>query len=177
MNLKLLALIVGLAAVFSFLLSYQFSKRRSIIICNVVSRILYVLQYLLLFAFEGAAMDISAIPSSMLAAKKHTPFVEKNRLAILVGVNAFVILIGALVSRNLLSWVPVLGVLLETNALWLTKERNIRFLTLVAQPCWLFYNVRCGAYGGALGNVLTMASIVMALLRYDLPVSSGGDGK
>lgn len=177
MNLKLLALIVGLAAVFSFLLSYQFSQRRSIIICNVVSRILYVLQYLLLFAFEGAAMDISAIPSSVLAAKKHTPFVEKNRLAILVGVNAFVILIGALVSRNLLSWVPVLGVLLETNALWLTKERNIRFLTLVAQPCWLFYNVRCGAFGGALGNVLTMVSIIMAMLRYDRSISSGGDNK
>ena len=177
MSLKLLALLVGLAAVFSFLLSYQFSKRRNIIICNVVSRILYVLQYLLLFAFEGAAMDISAIPSSVLAAKKHTPFVEKNRLAILVGVNAFVIVIGVLVSRNLLGWVPVLGVLLETNALWLTKERNIRILTLVAQPCWLFYNVRCGAFGGALGNVLTMASIVMALLRYDLPVSSGGDNK
>lgn len=177
MNLKLLALIVGLAAVISFLLSYQFSKRRSIIICNVVSRILYVLQYLLLFAFEGAAMDISAIPSSVLAAKKHTPFVEKNRLAILVGVNAFVILIGALVSRNLLSWVPVLGVLLETNALWLTKERNIRFLTLVAQPCWLFYNVRCGAFGGALGNVLTMVSIIMAMLRYDRSISSGGDNK
>ena len=177
MNLKLLALIVGLAAVFSFLLSYQFSKRRSIIICNVISRILYVLQYLLLFAFEGAAMDISAIPSSVLAAKKHTPFVEKNRLVILAGVNAFVILIGMLVSRNWLSWVPVLGVLLETNALWLTKERNIRLLTLVAQPWWLFYNVRCGAFGGALGNILTMASIVVAMFRYDRPIPSGGDGK
>ena len=177
MSINVLALIVGLGAVFLFLLSYQFSKRRNIIICNVISRILYVLQYLLLFAFEGAAMDISAIPSSVLAGKKHTPFVEKNRLVILAGVNAFVIVIGMLVSRNWLSWVPVLGVLLETNALWLTKERNIRFLTLVAQPCWLFYNVRCGAFGGALGNVLTMASIVMAMFRYDRPIHSGGDGK
>ena len=143
----------------------------------MISRVLYILQYLLLFAFEGAAMDISALPSSVLAAKKHTPFVEKNRLVILAGVNVFVIVIGMLVSRNWLSWVPVLGVLLETNALWLTKERNIRFLTLVAQPCWLFYNVRCGAFGGAIGNVLTMASIVMAIFRYDRPIPSGGNGK
>ena len=177
MSMNVLALIVGLAAVFLFLLSYQFSKRRHIIICNVVSRILYVLQYLLLFAIEGAAMDISAIPSSVLAARKHTPFVQKYRLAILVCVNGFVIGIGMLVSRNWLGWIPVVGVLFETNALWLTRERNIRLLTLVAQPCWLFYNVRCGAFGGALGNVLTMASIVMAMYRYDRPVSAGGDGK
>lgn len=161
------ALIVGLAAVFFFLLSYQFPKRRAIIACNVVSRVLYILQYLLLFAFEGAAMDISAIPSSVLAARKHTPFVQKHRRAVVFGVNAFVIVIGILVWQDWLSWVPVVGVLLETNALWMTREKHIRWLSLAALPFWLFYNLRCGAYGAALGNVLVVGSIVMAIARYD----------
>lgn len=163
------ALIVGLAAVLAFLLSFQFPKRRAIIACNVVSRVLYVLQYLLLLAFEGAAMDVSAIPSSVLAARKHMPFVQKYRLGILVAVNAFQIIIGLLVWQDWLSWVPVVGVLLETNALWLTQEKNIRRLSLMSLPFWLFYNLRCGAYGSALGNVLAIASIAMAMLRYDLP--------
>ena len=163
------ALIVGLAAVFAYLLSFQFPKRRAVIACNVISRILYVLQYLLLFAFEGAAMDISAIPSSVLAARKHMPFVQKHRLGIILAVNAFQILIGLLVWQVWLSWVPVVGVMLETNALWLTREKDIRRLSLTSLPFWLFYNLRCGAYGSALGNVLAMGSIVMAILRYDLP--------
>lgn len=163
------ALIVGLAAVFAYLLSFQFPKRRAVIVCNVISRILYVLQYLLLFAFEGAAMDISAIPSSVLAARKHMPFVQKHRLGIILAVNAFQILIGLLVWQDWLSWVPVVGVMLETNALWLTREKDIRRLSLTSLPFWLFYNLRCGAYGSALGNVLAMGSIVMAILRYDLP--------
>ena len=166
--METLALIVGLAAVFFFLLSYQFPKRKAIIACNVTSRVLYIAQYLLLFAFEGAAMDLSAIPSSVFAARKHTPFVEKHRLAILIGVNAFVVGIGLLVWRNWLSWVPVAGVLLETNALWMTKEKHIRWLSLAALPFWLFYNVSCGAYGAALGNVLVIGSIVSAMLRYDV---------
>ena len=132
--METLALIVGLAAVFFFLLSYQFPKRKAIIACNVTSRVLYILQYLLLLAFEGAAMDLSAIPSSLFAARKHTPFVEKHRFAIILGVNAFVIGIGLLVWRNWLSWVPVVGVLLETNALWMTKEKHIRWLSLAALP-------------------------------------------
>ena len=163
------ALIVGLAAVFAYLLSFQFPKRRAVIACNVISRILYVLQYLLLFAFEGAAMDISAIPSSVLAARKHMPFVQKHRLGIILAVTAFQILIGLLVWQDWLSWVPVVGVMLETNALWLTREKDIRRLSLTSLPFWLFYNLRCGAYGSALGNVLAMGSIVMAILRYDLP--------
>ena len=167
--MKTAALIVGLAAVFFFLLSYQFPKRRAIITCNVISRVLYILQYLLLFAFEGAAMDISAIPSSVLAARKHTPFVEKNRKSILIAVNAFVVVIVILVWLDWISWVPVVGVLLETNALWMTKEKNIRIWSLAALPFWLFYNLRCGAYGAALGNVLVVGSILSAMYRYDGP--------
>ena len=162
------ALIVGLAAVFFFLLSYQFPKRNAIIACNVVSRVLYILQYLLLLAFEGAAMDISAIPSSVLAARKHTPFVENHKWSILIGVNAFVLGIGFLVWQDLLSWVPIVGVLLQTNALWLSREKYIRLFSLASLPFWLFYNLRCGAYGAALGNVLVIISIISAMLRYDV---------
>ena len=167
--MKTLALITGLAAVFFFLLSFQFPKRRAIITCNVVSRVLYVLQYLLLFAFEGAAMDISAIPSSMLAARKHTPYVETNRGWILAAVNAVILAVGIWVWQDWLSWVPVVGVLLETNALWMSKEKHIRWISLAAAPFWMFYNVRCGAYGAAMGNVFTVVSIATALFRYDLP--------
>ena len=135
--MKTLALITGLSAVFLYLVSFQFPKRRTIIACNVVSRVLYILQYLLLLAFEGAAMDISAIPSSLLAARKHTPFVEKHKKGIVFGVNALIIVIGLLVWQDWLSWVPVVGVLLETNALWMSREKDIRWLSLAALPFWL----------------------------------------
>lgn len=162
------ALIVGFAAVLLFLLSYQFSERKAIIVCNVASRVLYVLQYLLLFAVEGAVMDLSAIPSSTFAARKHTPFVQKYKQVILPAVNALILILGTLVWKDWLSWVPVVGVLLETNALWLSREKNIRIFSLASLPFWLFYNVRCGAYGSALGNVLAILSILFAMFRYDI---------
>ena len=167
--MKTAALVTGLAAVALYLLSYQFPKRKAIIACNIASRVLYVLQYLLLFAFEGAAMDLSAIPSSFFAARKHTPFVEKNRLPVLLFVNAIIAGIGILAWQNWMSLVPIVGVLLETNALWLSKENQIRFVSLLSLPFWLFYNLYCGAYGSALGNILAIISIVLAMIRYDLP--------
>ena len=169
-SMETAALFTGLAAVFIYLISYQFPKRKAIIACNVVSRVLYVLQYLLLLAFEGAAMDLSAIPSSVFAARKHTPFVEKHKSLVITGVNGFIIGIGILVWQNWLSLVPVVGVLLETNALWLTQEKHIRFVSLLSLPFWLFYNLHCGAYGSALGNILAILSIILAMVRYDIPI-------
>ena len=63
------ALITCIAAVVLFLLNYQQKKRGRIIAFNVPSRTLYVLQYLLLGASEGAALDIMGMLSSMLAQK------------------------------------------------------------------------------------------------------------
>ena len=73
------------------------------------------------------------------------------------------------ITHPWLSWVPVVGVLLETAALWKTEEKHIRWLSLAALPFWLFYNLGCGAYGAALGNVLAAGSIITAIVRFDFP--------
>jgi len=165
--MQIAAFVTGLCAVFFCLLCYQFRNRKAIIACNVLSRVLYVTQYLLLFAFEGAAMDLSAIPASMLAARKHTPFVEKHKISLWLGGNAAVLLIGFVVWENLFSLLPILGVLLEINALWMTKEKHIRLISLASVPFWMSYNLLCGAYGSVIGNVLMVVSILSAMYRHD----------
>lgn len=165
------ALVTGILAVCFCLLCYQFRNRKAIIACNVISRILYVTQYLLLFAFEGAAMDLSAIPASMLAARKHTPFVAKHKLLLWLAGNVAVLVIGLAVWENSFSLLPIIGVLFEINALWMTKEKHIRLVSLASVPFWMSYNVICGAYGSVIGNVLMVVSILTAMYRHDRSVS------
>ena len=43
--------IIGILAVAAFLFSYQQKKRTNIILFNVISRVLYIIQYCLLGAF------------------------------------------------------------------------------------------------------------------------------
>ena len=52
-----MAHILGVLAVIAFLLSFQFKTRRNIIAVNLTSRLLYILQYIFLGAFEGAVLD------------------------------------------------------------------------------------------------------------------------
>ena len=82
--------------------------------------------------------------------------------------NAGIVAIGMLTYQNVFSLLPILGVIFETLALWLKKERNIRIMSLLGAPFWLAYNLMNLAYGSAIGNVITLVSITVAIIRYDV---------
>ena len=163
----MVAFIVGLVAVTLYLLGYQQKKRKQIIIFNVTSRVLYILQYVLLSAYEGAVLDIAGTISSLFAQKKNVPFIKKHLWVFIVGVNIIIIIMGALVYKNPLSILPVIAVILHTGAFWLDNEKHIRLVSLAGSPLWLIYNFACGAYGSCIGDVLSIVSIVTAMIRYD----------
>lgn len=165
----IVAQIIGLLAVTSFLLSYQQKKRKSIIIWNVASRILYITQYILLGAFSGAILDVLGALSSVIAEKKHTPFIKKHTSAIFLSVNLIIIAIGlsiAIINKSFLDIFPIIGVLLHTSAFWISSEKIIRRVSLLGSPFWFIYNFLSKAYGSSVGDVLTMISIIIAMIKY-----------
>jgi len=151
-----------------FVLSYQLKTRRGILFLNAGSRVFYVLQYLLLGAFEGAVLDIVALLVSVLAQRKDSGWLKKHPGLTVLGANLFVVAMGLLFYKDIFSLLPILGVLFETGALWLNRERQIRFVSFFGAPFWLAYNLIFAAYGSAVGNVLTMVSIGIAIVRYDI---------
>lgn len=161
--------IVGLLAVATFLLSYQQKKRSNIIFLNAVSRCLYILQYFLLGAFAGAVLDILGAVSSVIAGKKHTAFVKKHTKAILIGINACIVIAGGVIAIANQSWIDlfsIAGVLLHTSAFWLNDEKIIRRVSLLGSPFWFVYNFVSRAYGSAIGDILTICSILIAMVRH-----------
>ena len=162
-----MAHVLGVLAVVSFLWSFQLKTRRNIIAVNLTSRLLYILQYLCLGAFEGAVLDFMGLVSSVIAQQKGKAFVAKYFLLIVIVINLALLIAGIALYENIFSVFAILGIMFEVTALWLTKEKNIRILSLVAAPCWLIYNLANGAYGSVVGNVLVMISIGVAMFRLD----------
>ena len=163
-----LATALGLCAVAMFVLSYQLKSRRAIICLNAGSRVLYVTQYILLGAFEGALLDAVAFLVSLLCAKSNNRWIKRHYALTIILANAAIIACGLLVYENIFSLLPILGVIFETLALWLKKERHIRVASLLGAPFWLAYNILYLAYASALGNVFTLISITVAIVHYDV---------
>lgn len=167
--MKIIPQIIGLLAVATFLLSYQQKKRTNIILFNVVSRCLYILQYLLLGAFAGAVLDILGAIASVVAGKKHTPFIQKHLTLVIFSINGLIVLAGlsiAFINQSWLDLFSLAGVLLHTGAFWLSSEKIIRRISLAGSPFWFIYNFMSHAYGSALGDLLTMGSILLAMYRH-----------
>lgn len=162
------ALIIGLGAVACFLLSYLQRRRSRIVVLNLTSRMLYVGQYLLLRAWEGAALDIVGAISAALAQKRESAWLRKYGWIFFLAMNGAVIAVGLLLYRNVFSLLPLLGVLLQTDALWLKKEKHIRLLSAVGCPFWFAYNFHSAAYGSCVGDCLAFLSLAISFVRYDV---------
>ena len=165
-----IAFVIGIVAVVVLLLSYQQKKRKNIIAFNITARSMFILQYVLLGAFEGAALDIAAVVASWLAQKKNSPMVKKYLLWVIIGVDLAIVAVGMALYQNIFSLFPIAAVLLQTAAFWLDNERMIRIVSLSGAPFWLIYNLVTHAYGSVVGDVLTIVSIGVAMLRYDFHI-------
>ena len=166
--MNIIAFFVGIAAVIIYFLGYQQKTRKKIIVFNAASRVLYILQYILLSAFEGAVLDVAGIISSVLAQKKDNPVIKKHLNLFIVCVNLFIVLMGFTTYKNIYSLLPVAGVILHTSAFWITDEKRIRQVSLLGCPFWLAYNFISGAYGSVIGDALSIVSILIAMYRYDI---------
>lgn len=162
------AQIIGVLAVATFVLSYQFKTRKSIIAVNACSCFLYVVQYILLGAFDGAAMDVLSTIFTLISHSKEKGFVARHTKLMLALMSLSMFTAGMVLYRNVFSLFSIAGALFQVGSFWLTEEKKIRFVSFFGAPCWFIYNFVNHAYGPAFGSVLTMVSIGLAIYRYDI---------
>ena len=160
---------VGIVAIVFFFLSYQLKARKSIIFCNLTSRVLYILQYVLLGAFSGAVLDILGALASVVAERSDRGFIKRHRNLFFLLTNAIIIGAGlflAIRSQSVIDLFPIVGVTFHTAAFWLKDEQTIRRVSLIGSPFWLAYNFLSKAYSSAFGDAVTIGSLIIALIRY-----------
>ena len=168
---------VGLFAVLLFLLSYQQKKRRNIIAFNALSRVLYIIQYIMLGAFSGAVLDVLGTVSSVAAQKKNSAFIKRHLKLTVIFINVLIVIIGLWLYEHVFSILPILGVLFHTGAFWLEDEKAVRCMSLLGSPFWLIYNFATHAYGSVVGDILSIISIIIAMVRYDVVKKNRTKGK
>ena len=165
---EIIANIIGLLGIVAFNLCYQFKKRKHIIAVNILSRVLYCTQYIMLGALSGAVLDCAAAPVLFLAEKREHKTLKKYLPWVIVGCNLALIGLGVLLWEDWFSLLAIVGILLETAACWFVSEKKIRLLSILAAPLWMAYNLHNLAFASAVGNMITIVSIGIALWRYDL---------
>ena len=131
---------------------------------SVVASSLYAIQYVLLGAFTGAAMNV--IGGARGYAYYRVAPSKKHRWMLLSFMGLAVA--GALVTwQGPVSLLALLGSISGTFSIWHKNPTYIRRWALLAPPLWFSYNLISGSYPGMISEVIMLFSNLLGEYRFD----------
>lgn len=154
--------ILGFISVGLFVYSYQRSKKQKILAIQTVATALSCIQYLLIGAFSGFALNIVCIIRNFIYSyrdKKNTKdWVSPLLLALLMaGVSVFS-------WEGLHSLMITAGLVINTVSLGILGSKNIKRSIIVSSSLILTYNIFAGSYSGILSESLSIISAIIGVI-------------
>lgn len=141
----------------------QFNKHWQIVLIKTFGALAFVVQYLLLKAWTGAAMDSLGIIRNIIfifAVQKGKS--TKPWVIVFVALTA---VIGVFTWEGLISILAIVAKLLSTVSYGINNAHKIRMINLPSSGCWLVYNTLHFSLAGLLNEILVITSIVIAEVR------------
>lgn len=157
---------IGFVGILSTVLAYQCRSYGPIMVLRTLNELIFTVQYLFLGAYTGAAVGV-------LGCIRNTLFLRYTRKGKSTrGWQAvFCVLftgVSILTWTGLESILTIIAKLASTLSYGSSNPRVIRLVTLCSSSCWLIYNAYVFSMAGVLAEVVTLASVVVGILRFDL---------
>lgn len=154
---------LGFFGVLASVLSFQCKTHKRILFLRTMNEFLFGIQYLLLGAYTGAAMNAvgcvrNYVFSYQVQKGKKTAF---SRALFSVAFVAFSLATWSGPKSMLIAVAKVLS----TYAYGCTDTVRMRWIILVTSSSWLVYNVCIGSIAGVVCEGFTLLSLVVALVR------------
>lgn len=158
---------IGAIGIIASILSFQCKEHKKLLIFKTANEFFFAIQYLLLGAYTGVAMNIIGCTRNLI----FTKMVEKKKSTVLMRVIFSVIFM----AFTVFTWSGLKSVLaggakvLSTVAYGSSNTAFVRCLILITSLAWFIYNFAVGSYSGCVNEFLTICSIIVGIVRLDIP--------
>ncbi len=125
---------------------------------------MFVIQYLLLGAYTGAAMDVIGIIRNITFI-----LLVKYERSTTVGIVIFSLVtigLGVLSWEGYISLLAIFAKTITTIAYGIKNARTIRMCNIPSSSCWLAYNLISFSLAGVINEIFVLASIAVAEFRF-----------
>ncbi len=156
--------ILGFISVGLFFYSYQCTQKRKLMIIQTVATALSCVQYLLIGALSGFALNIVCIIRNFIFY-----FRDKNQRTDLISP---IIVSLCIAAASILSWegmhslLITLGLVINTMCMGICDARSFRKTILISSSLILIYNVFAFSYSGILSESISLVSVIIGIIRY-----------
>ena len=167
---------VGIVAMAFIILSYQPKTQKNIFLLQFIGSALFSINFFLLEAYVGAYLNVIGLLRGLAFYFKEKTKADKWYMILIlcllfaVGYPLTFTVFGK--SFNLLNAVieilPVIAMIVATFSFATKEAKTLRKLSLVCSPCWLIYDAVSLSVGGVICEVLSLMSIITAIIRHDI---------
>lgn len=161
-----MVLILGILGITASVISFQCKKNRSILFFRSMNELLFGIQYILLGAYTGAAMNAVGCIRNTLFSRKFSK--EKPTVLPIVLFSIFFVVFGIFTWQGPKSILIIFAKVLSTIAYGNKNTTIVRSIVFVTCSCWLVYNLFVGSYTGFLCEAFSLASLVAGIVRLDI---------
>ena len=162
--------IIGIFIIVEGFFIYYQRKRKNILILKIISDVLSVSQYLLLFAYAGAALNLIAIFRSIVFYFRNDKQWAKSRFWLYFFMA--IMFLSPLVTSNqpifsllwFISFVPGLGSAFAVVGYYSNNPHSTRIFVLIGTALWLVYAIAFFNWTGVISGIVAIVSLVYGLI-------------
>ena len=172
----IIAQTIGIVAMGFNILSFQFKKKQTLLLSQLIGASLFAINMFMLNAIMGGILNVMAVLRALVYLKieklKIPPLII-NSLFVLLYLISYVLVFTLFKkepsTRNLiLEFLPIVGMSLMTFSFAGKSAKIIRVTNFINSPFWLTYNIFNFAIGGILCEIFCLASSISGFIRLDL---------
>ncbi len=156
---------IGFVGVAFFIASYQIKSNRALFLCQMIGCIIFCVQFFILGAYTGAiGLIINIIRNLLLVKRKDWKWVDRR--------STMLVILALLTAMTIYTWngaislLPFISVAVTTIGYWSNNAQKIRLSQFIGSPCTLLYDVLIRSWGGVLSETITLASIIVSVIRF-----------
>ncbi len=171
---------IGIVAMLFNILSYQQKSSKGVIVMQLFGGALFAVNFFMLGAVVGGMLNVIAVFRAIVYSNKEK-FRAESRTWLYLFISLYIasyILTFTLFGKAftaasaILELLPVIAMTATTIGFYVNKAKFIRKMGLICCPSWLIYNICNLAVGATICEAVSICSIIIGILRYDIKKKS-----
>ena len=174
--IEIIAQVISILAMALNIVSYQNKSQRAVITFQLFGGALFAVSFGLLGEWMGMMLNVVAAGRAVVY--RYRDRLHAEHILWLCGFVSLYLLsyfanfawfgTEPTLTNFIVEILPVIGMTASNVSFRMRSARAIRFLGLVSSPCWLAYNIVAGSIGAILCEVISLVSIAVGILRFDI---------
>ena len=175
--MDLVAQIIGIVAMILTCFSFQCKEKKNVLIFQMCGSSLFTINFFLLGAYSGALLNALGIFRAIVFINektfrpKHPAWLVAFCMIFFMSYASVFLFFGKplIVKNFVVELLPVIAMIASTISFRYSDAKTVRLYGLISSPLWLSYNIFCFSIGAIICEVLNLFSIVIGILRFDIP--------